>query len=136
KAPVPVSPLKLMEQKHRISPTPPKTPEMPKKTLIPIENDIPKKPVTPVEPITSSKINGQQQKTPLIEVKQKDDMKKSLLELRIKKANLTKMSLDLDMQELTGEITSEELQEKKIKINELIQRIDQQILELQKLLNY
>ncbi|MCK4480643.1 MAG: hypothetical protein KAV01_08960, partial [Candidatus Lokiarchaeota archaeon] len=102
----------------------------------PIENDIPKKPVTPVEPITSSKINGQQQKTPLIEVKQKDDMKKSLLELRIKKANLTKMSLDLDMQELTGEITSEELQEKKIKINELIQRIDQQILELQKLLNY
>ena len=63
-------------------------------------------------------------------------MKKSLLELRIKKANLTKMSLDLDMQELTGEITSEELQEKKIKINELIQRIDQQILELQKLLNY
>ncbi len=136
KAPVPVSPLKLMEQKHRISPTPPKIPEMPKKTLAPIENDIPKKPVTPVEPITSSKINGQQQKTPLIEVKQKDDMKKSLLELRIKKANLTKMSLDLDMQELTGEITSEELQEKKIKINELIQRIDQQILELQKLLNY
>ena len=45
------------------------------------------------------------------------------------------MSLDFDMQELTGEITSEELQEKKIKINELIQRIEHQILELQKLLN-
>ncbi len=135
KAPVPVSPLKLMDQKQRISPIPPKTPEMPKKTLISIENDIPKKPVTPVEPIISSKINGQQQKTPLIEVKQRKDMKKSLLELRIKKTNLTKMSLDLDMQELTGEITSEELQEKKIKINGLIQRIDQQILELQKLLN-
>jgi len=45
------------------------------------------------------------------------------------------MLLDLDMKELTGEITSEEFQEKKEKIDLLMDKIDGQIQELQNLLN-
>ena len=47
------------------------------------------------------------------------DLKHSLLELKIKKANISKMSIDFDMKELMGEITPIELLEKKDKINHI-----------------
>ncbi|NVM37517.1 MAG: GTP-binding protein [Candidatus Lokiarchaeota archaeon] len=131
----PVSPLRLMEQKQRAPPPPPKTPEIQKKPLVAVESNIPIKILTPIENEIPTKISEKKQETPLIESKQEEDLKKSLLELKIKKANLTKMALDFDMKELTGEITKEELQEKKSKINELVQQVDRQIQELQKLLN-
>ncbi|GAG87403.1 unnamed protein product, partial [marine sediment metagenome] len=63
------------------------------------------------------------------------DLKQSLLELKIKKANISKMSIDFDMKELMGEITPIELQEKKDKLNAIIQKIDDEIKELEKLLS-
>ena len=56
------------------------------------------------------------------------------MDLRIKKANITKMSLDFDMKELTGEITPEELETKKQKLKVIEANIDQQIRDLKKLL--
>ena len=44
------------------------------------------------------------------------------------------MTLDFDMKELTGEISAEELAEKKKKINEYEEKIENQIQELEKLL--
>ncbi|KKN57036.1 hypothetical protein LCGC14_0566180 [marine sediment metagenome] len=63
-----------------------------------------------------------------------ENIKKSLIELKLKKADLYKMSLEFDMKELSGEITEEELGEKKNKISKYEKEIEDQILELQKLL--
>jgi len=57
-----------------------------------------------------------------------------LIDLKIKKANISKMALDFDMKELTGEITSDELNEKKEKLKAVEANIDKQIEELEKLL--
>ena len=65
---------------------------------------------------------------------QRAELEKYLIDLRIKKANLTKMSLDYDMQELTGEITPEELETKKQKLRIIESSIEQQIKDLEKLL--
>ena len=59
----------------------------------------------------------------MLDVGQKEEMRRTLLELKIKKADLSKMALDFDMKELTGEITNEDLEEKKGKINLLIDKI-------------
>jgi len=123
KALVSVSPLKLMEKKTSISPPPSKTPIVPKTTLEP------KKVKTPPIP------NQVEQKPTVLDINQIENLKKSLLELKIKKADISRMLLDLDMKELTGEITSEEFQEKKEKIDLLMDKIDGQIQELQNLLN-
>ncbi len=66
---------------------------------------------------------------------QNEDLKKQLLDIKIKKANLNKMALDYDMQELQGEISAEELEEKKKKITLLVKKLDDQIYEIQNLLN-
>ena len=60
--------------------------------------------------------------------------KKTLIELKLKKADLYKMALDFDMKELKGEISEEELENKKKKIKEYEKKIDIQIQELQELL--
>ena len=65
---------------------------------------------------------------------QKAEIEKSLMDLRIKKANITKMSLDFDMKELTGEITPEELESKKQKLKTIEANIDQQIQDLVRML--
>ncbi|GAG73120.1 unnamed protein product [marine sediment metagenome] len=44
------------------------------------------------------------------------------------------MTLDFDMKELSGEISAEELEEKRKKINEYEKKIEKQIQEMQKLL--
>ena len=56
------------------------------------------------------------------------------MDLKIKKANISKMSLDFDMKELTGEITSEELEEKKGKMDAIKADLNQQIKDLEQLL--
>ncbi|MFX1363517.1 MAG: ADP-ribosylation factor-like protein [Promethearchaeota archaeon] len=141
----PVSPIKLMEQKQKIKP-PPKTSSISREPLISVESKISTNKISSVEKEIStsaieekteipSKPDKKTQETQVIESNQAESLKKSILDLKIKKANLTKMALDFDMKELTGEITSEELNEKKAKINELIQKVDNEIQDLQKLLN-
>ncbi|MHA1471786.1 MAG: hypothetical protein ACTSQW_01665, partial [Promethearchaeota archaeon] len=68
------------------------------------------------------------------EKKKKADLEKSLMDLKIKKANIAKMSLDYDMKELTGEITEEELKEKKKKVSAIEKDINVQIKEIENLL--
>jgi small GTP-binding protein len=65
---------------------------------------------------------------------QADHAKKTLIELKLKKADLYKIKLDFEMKELNGEISGEELVEKKKKIKEYEEKIEIQIQELQKLL--
>ena len=62
------------------------------------------------------------------------DIEKSLMELKIKKANISKMSLDFEMKELTGEITTEEYDEKIAKLKVVEKKIDDQINELERYL--
>ena len=61
-------------------------------------------------------------------------IKKSLIELKIKKSNISKMSIDFEMKELMGEITPIELQEKKDKLDAIIKKIDNEINDLQNIL--
>jgi hypothetical protein len=72
--------------------------------------------------------------SPTIDIKQAEHAKKTLIELKLKKADLYKMTLDFDMKELTGEISAEELEEKKKKIREYEEKIEKQIQELRQLL--
>jgi hypothetical protein len=70
----------------------------------------------------------------VVDPQKRAELENSLIDLRIKRAGTTKMSLDFDMKELTGEITSEELAEKKKKLKLIEVNIDQQIKELEELL--
>ncbi|MHA1104148.1 MAG: ADP-ribosylation factor-like protein [Promethearchaeota archaeon] len=133
--------------------TSPKKVQMPPK--IPVKKTDPPTPVDPVQLITpKSKVIAppiapppEQEKTaeikepsdiPLEKAKvttqQKSNIEKSLLDLKIKKSNISKMALDFDMKELTGEITSDELEEKKKKLVLIKQKLDAQIKELEDIL--
>ncbi|MFW9973637.1 MAG: ADP-ribosylation factor-like protein [Candidatus Odinarchaeota archaeon] len=61
-------------------------------------------------------------------------LKRELIELKIRKANLFKMGADLEMQELEKQISKEILEEKKKEISKYNERIDEKILELEQLL--
>jgi len=65
---------------------------------------------------------------------QKSNLEKTLIDLKIKKANLSKMALEFDMKELTGEITAKELEDKKSKLKEIEANINNQIKEVEDLL--
>jgi len=163
KAPVPVSPTQLFKEKPKTSPTrvpsatapkiaqkpikikkPVMSPEIPKtsvqkQTQVPtISNQqlepskIPKLDVPKTPP---QKILETPQLAPIMDNKQKENLKKTLLDLKIKKANVSKISLDFEMKELTGEITADELKEKKSKLVLLEKKINDEIQGLQKLLN-
>ncbi|UCC19969.1 MAG: hypothetical protein JSV62_01430, partial [Promethearchaeota archaeon] len=154
KAPVAVSPLKLMEEKAKSSIEKPKIPLSPKPTLEPVIKEAPQHP--PEKPIIATKPtlepvfreipqkpsekpiyapSSEIKKTPTIMTyQQKEKLKQSLLDLKIKKAHLTKMALDFDMQELKGEISSEELKDKKEKVKIMMDKIDNQIYEIEVLL--
>ena len=89
----------------------------------------------PVELEKSSQEPAVLEKTPLvIDKKQAEHAKKTLIELKLKKADLYKMKLDFEMKELNGEISAEELEEKKKKITGYEEKIESQIRELQELL--
>ena len=116
KIPVPISPIKLMNKK--IDDSDNKLKAAPKKI---IESEIQRSLNNRVEvPETSRSLN--------------DNIKNSLLELKIKKANISKMSIDFEMKELMGEITPIELQEKKDKLDAIIKKINYEINELQSLI--
>ncbi|TXT59468.1 MAG: Small GTP-binding domain protein [Promethearchaeota archaeon] len=66
---------------------------------------------------------------------QKEELKKELMDLKIKKARISKMGLDFEMQELSGEITAEELHEKKARLESLEKNIQDQIKDLEAILN-
>ncbi|MFX1470664.1 MAG: hypothetical protein ACFFB8_18660, partial [Promethearchaeota archaeon] len=132
KAPFSDSPLKLMDKKQQSSPTPLKKPIIPMKSPeFPTENIRQK--IDEIE--KNSEVIEMQQKPTIKEPVQKEELKKSIIELKIKKTNLTKMLLDFEMKELRGELTKEELDKKKVKIDEYLKKIEQQIQEYQKLLD-
>ncbi len=156
--PVPVSPTKLIKAKPPGSFTSTKKINAPSKVFgVPKETTYPPTPVSPTElikpkakvaAVTPSKTlnietSTTTQKTAeptvqatstAISIEQKANLEKSLMDLKIKKANVSKMSLDYDMKELTGEITSEELEEKKSKMEAIKADLNQQIKELEQLL--
>ena len=149
-----VPPSKSIKPKVQPKPITPvkQPPEMPKKSTIP---PIPVSPTTLIKPndqpstekLIKEEVSKespsipQKEKTPSVQAPsgtvnthQKAELEKSLMDLKIKRANTTKISLDFDMKELTGEITSEELAEKKQKLKTIEVNIDQQIKDLEKLL--
>lgn len=130
---------------------PPEVEKLPeeKKTEIPAKTQ-PKAEPEPVKPSVSEPISGppkqaepssastpEMQKSVSTETsqQQKEDLKKELMDLKIKKARISKMALDFEMQELSGEITAEELQEKKSRLDALEKNIQDQIKELEAILN-
>jgi len=156
KKPVPISPTELVSKKLPSGFVPPektstskiqtmpkipksKTSEIPKEHLAP-------PPPPPPKPLIEHSIKTQPDivqnettvdippKTIATSTEQKLDLEKSLMDLKIKKSNITKMSLDFDMKELTGEITGEELKEKKNKLSTIEKSIQEQIKEIEKLL--
>jgi len=120
--------------------TPPPIPVNPTALIKPKEKIIAAKPVkapaSTTPPVVPQKAEVSPTRTPLagVNTQQKAKLEKSLMDLKIKKANLTKMSLDFDMKELTGEITHEELKEKKQKLKLIEANIDQQIQDIEKLI--
>jgi len=64
----------------------------------------------------------------------KKQLEDQLLDLKMKKGNLQKMALDFDMQELMGEITTEELNEKRTKLDKLEKNFIKQIEEVEQYL--
>ncbi len=106
-------------------PQPPTPPKAPPQTSVP-------KPITqpipaPAEP--SITIVSKQVET------QKDQLEKTLMDLKIKFANISKMELDLDIKEISGEITTEEFNKKSQKIKAIKENISKQIDDIQNLLN-
>ena len=57
----------------------------------------------------------------------KKELEKLIMELKVKKTKIQEMSIDYDMKEFSGEITSEELNEKKLKLILMEKKIDKQI---------
>ncbi|MHA1458155.1 MAG: hypothetical protein ACTSQR_00670, partial [Promethearchaeota archaeon] len=118
-APIPVSPTTLIKPLPKVAP--PKSPEVPS---IKAQSDV----------VPNKTAVDLPAKTIAIDGAQKADLEKSLMDLKIKKANITKMALDFDMKELTGEITEAELEEKKNKLSAIEKNINEQITEIEKLL--
>ena len=119
---------------------PPPIPVNPAILIKPNEQLIASKPVklpasTP-PPVVPQKVEDSPVQAPLaaVDIQQKTELEKSLMDLKIKKANTIKMSLDFDMKELTGEITLEELEVKKQKLKTIEANIEQQIQDIEKLL--
>ncbi len=68
------------------------------------------------------------------ESEQKKNLKHTLLDLKIRKSHLTKMMLNFEMQELKGEITTDELNDKSEKIKIMMNKMDLEIQDLENLL--
>ena len=57
----------------------------------------------------------------------KKELEKIIMELKVKKSKVQETSMDYDMKEISGEITSEELNEQKLKLILIEKKIDKQI---------
>lgn len=66
---------------------------------------------------------------------QQMDLQENLTDLQIQKAKISKMILDLDMKELSGEISAEELEQKKARLEQMKERLMNQIAELKELIS-
>ena len=101
-----------------------------------------------VEPTTSKASAAQTTETPAavesttstpstegIDPQQKKDLKKTLVSLKIKKTDIENMALDFEMKELSGEITGEELEQKKARLEAMEQKIEKRIKDIQDMLN-
>ena len=117
--PIPVSPTTLIKPKERVVAAKP--------TKVPTST-------TPQVIPQNVEVSNIQAPLTAVETQQKAELEKSLMDLKIKKASITKLSLDFDMKELTGEITPEELETKKQKLKTIETNIDQQIQDIAKLL--
>ena len=130
-----------MEQKDKTSPSQLKSTISAKATVEPVYHKIPQKPSEISSKTTSHEKpikpqSGEIKKIPsIVSPQQKEKLKQSLVDLKIKKAHLTKMTLEFDIQELKGEITPEELKDKNDKVKIMMDKIDQQIQEIENLLN-
>jgi small GTP-binding protein len=124
--PLPVSPTELIKPKPMIPTEPIKSPPTIPPSTVPAPVPIVSPPIEPVMPESA--------KVETTSPEQKASLERSLMDLKIKKASISKMALDLDMKELTGEITEDELTKKKSKLVELEAKVDQQIKDLEKLL--
>ena len=117
--PIPVSPTTLIKKPPKVAP-----PKPPKESIVKTQPDV-----------VPNETTGDMPEKPVVsDAAQKTGLEKSLMDLKIKKASITKMSLDFDMKELTGEITGDELEEKKKKLSTIEKNINEQIKETEKLL--
>ncbi|TFF88910.1 MAG: GTP-binding protein [Promethearchaeota archaeon] len=98
-------------------------------------------------PVQQPKIEMRQEKVPVssresepvplqsnVATSSKENLEETLMDLKIKKAKISKMGLDFEMQELSGEISAEELEQKKSRLEKLEQKIKNQIAELEELM--
>ena len=133
----PVSPTKLIQPRAPATPMPPAPPAAPTKIIqskapaTTAKPEIPAPPATPPGPAIPAA-----PATPALSANpaQQGDLQKTLMDLKIKKANIQKMGLDFDMQELSGEITAEVLAQKKLRLDAMEKQIDIQIADLEKFL--
>lgn len=141
KPPTPVSKPVLPTSPLESIKTPPKVASKPSETPMQVNPMSKPVPTTP-EPKVSSEppkepqpqvVDSGIEKTK-IDSNQKSALEKSLMDLKVKKANISKMALDLDMKELTGEITPEELEEKKTKLEKIEGNINKQIQDIEEML--
>ena len=105
-----------------------------------IKEDIKKAPKTPKQKTSVSKSSPEVGDVDTETVKdrsetQQMDLQENLTDLQIQKAKVSKMILDLDMKELSGEITAEELEEKKERLEQMKEKLEDQIGELKNLIS-
>lgn len=146
----PMSPSALLKEKSekpKVTENKPKYPKPPKKKKLKAQvktstskvsstSEITPKQNAPSETReTESKGTGISIETPASASQQKGDLEDALMDLKIKKAKISKMALDFEMQELSGEITAEELNAKKKRLNALEKKLADQISEISELLN-
>ena len=149
---VPITP--IVPQKEQIIEEAPPLPivKHPKVTTVPIQKQAPP-PLSPgispsrAQPVQSVPNQVKEQNVAAVKEQapskmfqemnqqQKSELEKSLMDLKIKKANLSKIALDYDMKELTGEITADELNEKKQKLEKIVESVNDQIKDLERMLN-
>ncbi|MFX1495382.1 MAG: ADP-ribosylation factor-like protein, partial [Promethearchaeota archaeon] len=127
--PPPVSPQPTEQQPYPVPVVPTELIKPEKKPAIP-----PQKPVPDVLITTTQQKSATVESSNRLDIQQKGDLEKALMDLKIKKANVSKMSLEFDMKELTGEITTKELEDKKNRLREIEKNINTQIHELEELL--
>ncbi len=155
-AEVPKTPLIPQNEQNSEKTAPPPIIKHPKVTTVPIQKHpvppqspgtlpTPPQPIKPASvPATPSQVEEQEisavkEQSPgkasqEMSQQQKSELEKSLMDLKIKKANLSKIALDYDMKELTGEITSDELNEKKQKLEKIVESVNKQIEDLEGML--
>jgi small GTP-binding protein len=127
KGPVPVAPTKLINQEPDVSLIKPSIPPAPEISKVPEVLE------TPVVHTPPQKV--EKSLTEVTEVKfNKKELENQLMDLKIQHSKLEKLAIDFDMQELTGEITTEQLKEKKGKLETMEIKINEQIQEIQEIL--